>query len=655
MKDEEVQVCLQLSPKSGADGARMDTTPAAVVKQDNGDNEQVANELKSIRETMNKLLEAKASDNETVSAELLLMEKRALDEQVLRNQQLTADNSKLENSNERLHGEVKSLETKMASQKESFLVEKTRLESEIGASKREAQIQIQALEEARKQLAEQLKTAQQDKAATTVRVAELENEVNLAREKTQELKHDLETLRVESRRELESLALEGEMLQASNGELSRELEQVRKARDDLKSQVQEYEGALDSLENQLLPESEAQLKATLEKLRLQQEATEQAEEELKVKSALVEKLKTDIEALENEKEEERFQFQALNEESSKAFEKLRTEAVEKQDKIDTISQQLSDVQKELESEKERSQELEKEIDSIKQEMDACVEGLEQSSQALEKKLYESENEKLVLEEKLESAMNQVAGLLEEKKNTQATSDTLEEVQAALLEEKKSNTHLQNEGRHQQLRINELEKKLKSALEERDDARGRMDSFDTREEDLYKKLRESDRIRRDLHNRVMQLSGNIRVYVRVRPPLPGETEKQQADPGKAEGSRKRKVAEIVEEENHFHFPGVYDRASPSSQEEQSSSSADDLTKNLIEVTEPYKDRGGLKDRRKKWRFGFDHIFRPNQGQEDVWEATEPLVQSAIDGYNVCIFAYGQTGKPCKTYSLSYLVM
>jgi hypothetical protein len=183
----------------------------------------------------------------------------------------------------------------------------------------------------------------------------------------------------------------------------------------------------------------------------------------------------------------------------------------------------------------------------------------------------------------------------------------------------------------------------------------MDSFDTREEDLYKKLRESDRIRRDLHNRVMQLSGNIRVYVRVRPPLPGETEKQQADPGKAEGSRKRKVAEIVEEENHFHFPGVYDRASPSSQEEQSSSSADDLTKNLIEVTEPYKDRGGLKDRRKKWRFGFDHIFRPNQGQEDVWEATEPLVQSAIDGYNVCIFAYGQTGKPCKTYSLSYLVM
>ena len=193
-------------------------------------------------------------------------------------------------------------------------------------------------------------------------------------------------------------------------------------------------------------------------------------------------------------------------------------------------------------------------------------------------------------------MNQVAALLDEKKNAQVkcstTSATLEEVQAALSEEKKSNTHLQNEGRDQQLRINELEKKLKSALEERDDARGRMESFDTREEDLYKKLRESDRIRRDLHNRVMQLSGNIRVYVRVRPPLPGETEKQQANYGKAEGSRKRKVAEIIEEENPFHFPGVYDRASPSSQE-PSSSSADDLTKNLIEVTEPYKDRGGLK--------------------------------------------------------------
>jgi len=649
MEDTKEQICLQLSPKSDDDGAHTDSKPAAKEDPPNADNEQVASELKSIRETMNKLLEAKSNQNETVSAELLQMEKKALDEQVLRNYQLSAANTKLETSNDKLQGEVKGLETKMVSDKESFLVEKTRLESELGASKREAQIQIRSLEEARKQLAGQLKAAQQDKAATTVRVAELENELNLARENTHHFKHTLETLRAESQREKESLALECEKLAETNGQLSKELAEVKKTRDDLRSQVAEYEGALDSLENQLLPESEAQLKTALEKLRVQKEVTKQAEEELKAKSDLIEKMKADIEVLENDKEEERVQFQQLNEESSKVFEKLKSEATEKQDKIDAISQQLSEVQQELAEEQAQSESMEKQIKAIKQEMDACIEELECSSQELEKKLQQSENEKAASEEKLQA---EIAALLDEKKNAQvectATSATLEEVEAALSEERKSNKQLQNEGRDRQLRINELERQLKTALEERDDARGRMESFNTREEDLYKKLRESDRIRRDLHNRVMQLSGNIRVYVRVRPPLQGELEKQHAKYDKAEGSRKRKADEIIMEENPFHFPGLYDRASPSAPE-LSSGSADDLTKNLIEVTEPYKDRGGLKNRRKKWRFGFDHVFAPNQGQEEVWEATEPLVQSAIDGYNVCIFAYGQTGSG-KTFTM-----
>lgn len=50
-----------------------------------------------------------------------------------------------------------------------------------------------------------------------------------------------------------------------------------------------------------------------------------------------------------------------------------------------------------------------------------------------------------------------------------------------------------------------------------------------------------------------------------------------------------------------------------------------------------------------KFGFDHILDPMQRQSDVWDATEPLVQSAIDGCNVCIFAYGQTGSG-KTFTM-----
>merc|ERR1711957_1110123 len=48
-------------------------------------------------------------------------------------------------------------------------------------------------------------------------------------------------------------------------------------------------------------------------------------------------------------------------------------------------------------------------------------------------------------------------------------------------------------------------------------------------------------------------------------------------------------------------------------------------------------------------GFDHVFNPSHNQADVWEATEPLVQSCIDGHNVCLFAYGQTGSG-KTYTM-----
>ena len=66
----------------------------------------------------------------------------------------------------------------------------------------------------------------------------------------------------------------------------------------------------------------------------------------------------------------------------------------------------------------------------------------------------------------------------------------------------------------------------------------------------------------------------------------------------------------------------------------------MTKQVIEIVEPYKDRGGLNPRQKKWKYGFDRVYQPNQTQDDIWEGAEPLVQSCLDGFNVCMFAYGQ---------------
>ncbi|KAL2531198.1 Kinesin-like calmodulin-binding protein [Abeliophyllum distichum] len=47
--------------------------------------------------------------------------------------------------------------------------------------------------------------------------------------------------------------------------------------------------------------------------------------------------------------------------------------------------------------------------------------------------------------------------------------------------------------------------------------------------------------------------------------------------------------------------------------------------------------------------YDHVFDGNATQDDVFEDTKYLVQSAVDGYNVCIFAYRQTGSG-KTFTI-----
>lgn len=42
-------------------------------------------------------------------------------------------------------------------------------------------------------------------------------------------------------------------------------------------------------------------------------------------------------------------------------------------------------------------------------------------------------------------------------------------------------------------------------------------------------------------------------------------------------------------------------------------------------------------------------------EDVFAEVEPIIRSALDGHNVCILAYGQTGTG-KTYTMvSYLIL
>ncbi|BBN04338.1 hypothetical protein MPTK1_3g03760 [Marchantia polymorpha subsp. ruderalis] len=52
---------------------------------------------------------------------------------------------------------------------------------------------------------------------------------------------------------------------------------------------------------------------------------------------------------------------------------------------------------------------------------------------------------------------------------------------------------------------------------------------------------------------------------------------------------------------------------------------------------------------KMEFEFDRVYGPHIGQVDIFEDVQPMIQSALDGFNVSIFAFGQSGTG-KTYTL-----
>jgi chromosome segregation ATPase len=76
----------------------------------------------------------------------------------------------------------------------------------------------------------------------------------------------------------------------------------------------------------------------------------------------------------------------------------------------------------------------------------------------------------------------------------------------------------------------MAKQLAAAISDKNDALSRVSSFDDREAELVRKLHFMDDVRLKLHNRVMQLTGNIRVFVRVRPSLNHEQEAMQVGSG-----------------------------------------------------------------------------------------------------------------------------
>lgn len=606
-------------------------------------NDEVANELKLVKETMDKLLKAQELAQGSDSTRLQEADRLLMQAQQLRTQTLAAANTKLEATKETLETRVGDLETKLTTDKEAYLVETTRLQSQLEAASNESVLRLSALQETRERIETQVETLQQDKLGLVQKVTELEQQVATTKAQLDESKATLQALRQESVSEQQALQSNQENLQHVNVGLSSELQAIQSTRDELERKIDEYQVTIHVLENQTLPASENKLADATSKLQSQQTSLEQLQQELTEYKTIVQELQNEIVELNREREEERESFQQLNEDSSKTYETLLQESSVKGERIAELSKQLDQVQQEVLDEQKTCKETAESLCNVQADMKTSVDQLNEALEDTMIQLEQAEQDKKNLEVKLANALRQMEDVAAAKavalsKNTEASS-ALEDLQGSLSSERSAREEIERAARAREQRITDLEAALKLTTDERNHARENMEGFNDREEELYRKLRENERVRRDLHSRVMQLMGNIRVYVRVRPPLPGEIEKEQARLAEKNAADSKKRKRDDDDEQPFRYPGIYDRDDKKAAPTQS---ADDLSKNLIEVIEPRQDRGGLSERRKKWRFGFDNVFSPEHGQDDVWEATEPLVQSAIDGFNVTIFAYGQTG-------------
>ncbi|KAF8394779.1 hypothetical protein HHK36_020994 [Tetracentron sinense] len=107
--------------------------------------------------------------------------------------------------------------------------------------------------------------------------------------------------------------------------------------------------------------------------------------------------------------------------------------------------------------------------------------------------------------------------------------------------------------------------------------------------------------RRLYNELQDLKGNIRVYVRIKPFRPRQEQKLTTIQYNSD-NRKLVIGNPSKQGNDNHQ-----------------------------------------------LFKFNKVFGPTATQDDVFLDTQPIIRSILDGFNVCIFAYGPNGSG-KTYTM-----
>ncbi|NWY64802.1 KIFC3 protein, partial [Erithacus rubecula] len=389
---------------------------------------------------------------------------------------------------------------------------------------------------------------------------------------------------------------ENARLQEQLSQLQREAEETRAKLVELDLEVQQKTNRLAEVE-----------------LRLKDSLAERAEEEERLSRRLRDSQET-IASLKSQPQQIKYIIKTVEVESAKAKQALCETQSQNQYLLEQVGMQkqvLKEMEQQLQSSQKTEAQLRAQIMMYEAELERAHGQMLEEMQAME------EEKNRAIEEAFSRAQVEMKAVHENLAGVRTNLLTLQPALRTLTHDYNS---LKRQVRDFPLLLQET---LRSARAEISQA---IEEVHSTNRELLRKYRRELQLRKKCHNELVRLKGNIRVFGRVRPITKEDGEGPEAANAVTFDADDDAVLHLLHKGKQVSFE--LDKVFPpqASQEEVGA------TIHTVGV-----------------RWGGNHLLLTLLCLPQVFQEVQALVTSCIDGYNVCIFAYGQTGAG-KTYTM-----